>query len=286
MNETGLVLSGGGSRGSYQIGAYKALLDSDIKISAVVGTSIGAINGAYIAQGDFDKACNIWETLDYHRVFSETRGILMDVEPLRQLLNDTLSEKTIRNSPIHYGFTAFNLSKRKMEYRFIEDIPQGQLIDFIMASSNVPFFKRVIIDGNHYLDGGVYDPLPRKMIYDAGYRNIISIMIDINPYGASDHMQCDDLFEIRINHSESLGNFLSVNPALIKQNFDMGYYDTLRALNRCTGAHYYLLPKNYRNHPLARPFYKKDVRKLLLDPTSKSILTNNLSLRRLLVHMT
>ena len=47
----GLVLEGGGARGSYQIGVYKALLEMNIPIKAVTGTSVGALNGALIAQG-------------------------------------------------------------------------------------------------------------------------------------------------------------------------------------------------------------------------------------------
>ena len=119
MNKPGLVLSGGGSRGSYQIGAYRALRDNGIEICAVVGTSIGAINGAYIAQGDLDLACDVWEHIDYRTVFAETRGLLMDVEPLRALLKETIDEDAVRRSPIRYGLTTYNLSDMKMEYLFI-----------------------------------------------------------------------------------------------------------------------------------------------------------------------
>jgi len=51
-----LVLSGGGARGAYQIGVWKALRELNIDIVAVYGTSVGAINGALIAYGDYDFA--------------------------------------------------------------------------------------------------------------------------------------------------------------------------------------------------------------------------------------
>jgi predicted acylesterase/phospholipase RssA len=52
----GLVLEGGGARGSYHIGAYKGILEEGIKIDGITGTSIGSLNGAMIVQGDFDIA--------------------------------------------------------------------------------------------------------------------------------------------------------------------------------------------------------------------------------------
>ncbi|HMM69555.1 MAG TPA: patatin-like phospholipase family protein, partial [Gudongella oleilytica] len=50
----GLVLEGGGAKGSYHVGVYKALLEEGIPIGGVAGTSIGALNGAMIVQGDFE----------------------------------------------------------------------------------------------------------------------------------------------------------------------------------------------------------------------------------------
>ena len=61
MRPYGLILAGGGAKGAYQIGAWKALIELGIQIEAIAGTSIGAINGAFIAQGDFDKALTVWE---------------------------------------------------------------------------------------------------------------------------------------------------------------------------------------------------------------------------------
>ena len=54
----GLILEGGGSRGSYQVGAYKALIEIGIDIQGVAGTSIGAINGAFIVQSDYENYTN------------------------------------------------------------------------------------------------------------------------------------------------------------------------------------------------------------------------------------
>ena len=62
----GLVLEGGGTKGAYQIGAYKALRDLGIEFQGVAGTSIGALNGAYIIQNDIEIMEDIWLTYDYY----------------------------------------------------------------------------------------------------------------------------------------------------------------------------------------------------------------------------
>ena len=62
----GLVLEGGGTKGAYQIGAYKALRDLGIEFQGVTGTSIGALNGAYIIQNDIEVMEDIWLTYDYY----------------------------------------------------------------------------------------------------------------------------------------------------------------------------------------------------------------------------
>ncbi|MFR4798878.1 MAG: patatin-like phospholipase family protein, partial [Lentihominibacter sp.] len=64
MKKTALVLSGGGSRGAYEIGVWKALKTLGIQIDMVMGTSVGAINGAMIVQDDLNLAENLWLQLE------------------------------------------------------------------------------------------------------------------------------------------------------------------------------------------------------------------------------
>ncbi len=66
--EYGLVLDGGGARGAYQIGAWKALVEAGVKFNAVAGTSVGALNGALICMGDIEKAEGIWREMTFSTV--------------------------------------------------------------------------------------------------------------------------------------------------------------------------------------------------------------------------
>ena len=79
-----LALEGGGAKGAYQIGAWKALREAGVKIDAVAGTSVGALNGSLIVMGDLEKAENIWENIRYSQV--------MDVD------DETMSRREARRA--------------------------------------------------------------------------------------------------------------------------------------------------------------------------------------------
>ncbi len=66
--EYGIVLEGGGARGAYQIGVWKALREAGMKIKGVAGTSVGALNGALICMDDLEKAEEIWGNMTYSTV--------------------------------------------------------------------------------------------------------------------------------------------------------------------------------------------------------------------------
>ena len=69
MEKYGVVLAGGGAKGVYQIGAWRALRELDIPIGRVVGTSVGAMNGALMALDDYDGAVGIWKSMSIERGF-------------------------------------------------------------------------------------------------------------------------------------------------------------------------------------------------------------------------
>lgn len=76
----GLALSAGGARGAYQMGCWRAFLDRGLSFDALSGSSIGALNGALIAQGDWRAAYDLWME------FTDTPIIRPEYERLRKLL--------------------------------------------------------------------------------------------------------------------------------------------------------------------------------------------------------
>ena len=69
MKKNAFVLSGGGSRGAYELGVWQALRELGIPIHIAAGTSVGALNGAMVAQDDFEGAVRLWNELETHMVF-------------------------------------------------------------------------------------------------------------------------------------------------------------------------------------------------------------------------
>lgn len=63
-----------------------------------------------------------------------------------------------------FGLVTVCLSDKEAKQVFIDEIPKGELIDYLMATSSLPVFKRAKIDNKSYLDGGVYDNCPVEML--------------------------------------------------------------------------------------------------------------------------
>lgn len=266
----GIVLGGGGAKGAYEIGVWKALREMGISIGAVVGTSVGALNGAMIVQNDFDLASNMWNDLTMSRIINMGQAedlvgknnlsvtsimrtiknsILsggMDVTPLKELLNKIIDEKKIRESEIDFGIVTFSLSDFKPVNLFKKDIPEGQLVDYLLASSCFPTFKPHIIDNKRYLDGGLYDNIPVSLLL--GRINNI-IMVDVSGPGRIRRVDTKDHEIICIKNSEYLGRTLQFDGENSKSNIDYGYYDTLRAFGEIKGKKYYISEK--RQQPTA-----------------------------------
>jgi len=267
MDHYSLVLSGGGMKGAFEIGVWKALREQKIKIPCVIGSSIGAINAALIAQNEFDTAVEFWWKLTINEVlklnnqmaehyvnewseysFSFFKNAFtailfrggLDISPLRQSLQHLINEDKIRQSPTKLGLVTLELKTLKPIQLMIEDIPKGQLIDYLLASAALPVFCRQEIGGKTYLDGGFCDVLPVNFMLDAGYKKII--VVEIPAPGLKKRLKSHDADLLYIKNSEYLGLVLEFDQSRIHHNIQLGYYDSLRALNVTIGKIYYLLP--------------------------------------------
>lgn len=81
MKKIGLVLAGGGGKGAYHIGVWKALRETglDRYVSAISGTSVGGLNAALFLQGDYEKAVNIWENISAEKILTPKHGFGKDI---------------------------------------------------------------------------------------------------------------------------------------------------------------------------------------------------------------
>ncbi|MDF2673740.1 MAG: patatin-like phospholipase family protein [Clostridiales bacterium] len=311
MNGYGVVLGGGGAKGGYEIGVWKALRSLNIPIEAVTGTSVGALNGAIIVQDDFETAYKLWTSLSIESVISVEREIAaveenkkkykslletiknsflsggMDVTPLKKMLLDIVDEDKIRNSNMDFGIVTFSLTDFKPVRIFKEDIPKGQMVDYLLASSCFPAFKRYEIDDKKFIDGGVYDNIPISLMMEKGIKNII--VVDVSGPGISRKVDTKDTNIIYIKNSEDLGGVLDFNSERSKNNIELGYLDTLKAFKKLRGYKYYLTPdedfENTRSNiigGLGIDDFKKMYKFLGMDWSGKSSTGNKLIIDKIM----
>ena len=168
---TAFVLGGGGVLGAAEVGMLQALLEHGVRPDLVVGTSVGAVNGALVAAdptpGAVDRLRGVWEELASRRVFAgsvlgrvgtlvRTRTHLHPREPLRDLLEAFLPVRTFAGLRVPFQCVAASI-ERAAEHWFTD----GDLVDAVLASCAVPgLLPPVEVDGEHYLDGGLVHSIP------------------------------------------------------------------------------------------------------------------------------
>ncbi|MBM7561311.1 patatin-like phospholipase family protein [Fusibacter tunisiensis] len=270
----GLALEGGGARGSFQVGAIKALKELGIEFDAITGTSVGAINGALIVMDDLERMQAIWEgaemadmvngdseviqeivSFEFKSDIQKLREVILntfkqggfDVTPFRMRLRDSIDESVIRNSKVDYGLVTLSLTDLKPIEIFIKDIPEGKLHDYILASSNYPAFKDEKFDNKKMIDGAFFDNLPVNMLIERGCDEVIAVRL--NSLGRIRKPPKDTKAKIiMIEPSEDLGRTLDVDPKRAKHNMKLGYFDTMRVMKELKGNRYYIedLPEEQR----------------------------------------
>lgn len=250
-----IVLSGGGSKGSYQIGVWKALKKLHIKYDIVTGTSVGALNGALMTQNSYFKAVKLWKHINLKTLFGddaiESENDLevlkmykdnffknggMNPKNLEQLIDKSINKKKFFSSKINYALITFDLSNKKPLKLEKKDIEQNKLTDYLMASASCyPAFKQKEIDNKKYIDGGIYDNLPINLAIDLGADEIICV--DLKAPGIK-QIPKEKVPTIKITPNNRLTNFLNFNEKGAKRNIKFGYNDTMKVFNKYEGKKY------------------------------------------------
>jgi len=247
-----LVLSGGGSKGSYQLGVWKALKKLNIKIDIVTGTSVGALNGALITQKSYKKAKKIWNNLNMKVLFGEDidnkKDIIkmygkqiknggMDITKLEKMISDTLNKRKFYKSKINYGLVTVNLTNLEAEELEKKDIEKDKLDDYLIASASCyPAFKQKDIEGMKYIDGGYYDNVPINLAIKMGATEIICV--DLRAPGLKKDRKNKNIPIITITPNNKLSNFLDFSNSVVKRNISYGYNDTMKVFNKLEGRKY------------------------------------------------
>ena len=248
-----LVLAGGGARGSYQVGVWRALTELGWRPQIITGTSVGSLNGAMFALDLYETARDMWLTIrsqdvmelpEEHANLSELHAFLrdavraggMDVTPLEEIVERVLDEDKLRASPIRFGLVTVEQKGLKARELPLEEIPQGKVKDYLLASAACfPALRARQIDGVKFLDGGYSDNMPTGLAKTMGADELVCV--DLEGVGIT-RPNRTGLPTTLIKSYWELGDILHFDPDTAQRNIELGYYDTLRAFDRLRGCAY------------------------------------------------
>lgn len=256
-----IALEGGGARGAYEIGVWRAFTETGIKFNAVSGTSVGALNGAMFAMGDVKTATSVWEDMEITKVIAPPEGNVedlkkavsgkltfkefkemapefrevirnkgFDVSPLREWLREVVKPDVIRAGGVRLFATTIDITDMKPVVAEVSALDDEGMYNMLMASAYHPTFRQEKLGGKNYADGGFIDSLPVYPLVDAGYKNIIAIHLPtIGPdrwYHAS-----KDTSIFHIVTAENLGGLLNFDREQSVRDMKIGYMDGMRSLH-------------------------------------------------------
>jgi NTE family protein len=178
--KTGLVLSGGGTRGFAHLGVMAALRELGIEPGIISGVSAGAIVGAFMAAGRSpEEVLEIFKKgwfFQYTKIQLPVDGLLK-LDGVKEIIDKEIPVKRIEELPIPLIICVSNLNKGLVEYR-----DKGPLSETVLASSSIPvLFSPVKLDRDLFVDGGLLNNIPYEPIVNDCEQLIVSNISPINP---------------------------------------------------------------------------------------------------------
>src|SRR5574344_2161719 len=256
-----LVLCGGGSLGSYEVGVWKYLREKGIAFDIVTGTSIGSINGAMVASDDFEKAEMLWKSIAadkvmvnginfYKRLFSDpnmnkrliafartyVKNGGADITPLTNLVKASIDPHKVKTSPITLGVVTTAYPSLKEVDVVCNDLPENKILDYLHASSACyPIFPIYKIDKHRYVDGGYNNNLPIDFAIRLGATEIVAVLLHAVPK-VPQHKEMMDLpFVTTVRPSRDTGSIMDFDGKVENDNMILGYNDAKKTFGDAWG---------------------------------------------------
>ena len=185
----GFVLSGGANLGSIHVGMLQALLEEGVKPDLIVGTSIGAVNAAYLAADpsleQVEGLRRLWCDVRAREIFPlsprhnfralRREGAFFSNRYWRTFLEARLPYRSLEETAVPLRITATDFEDGRSVV-----FDSGSVIDAVMASTALPgIFPPYAIDGQCYLDGAISDQLPLRAALDAGADTIYVMAVSV-----------------------------------------------------------------------------------------------------------
>lgn len=265
-----IALEGGGAKGGYEIGVWRALDEAGVKYNAVSGTSVGALNGALMAMRDLPRAEAAWNDMrlskvieldeeqeenlsrafsgdiepgDARRLIPEAWEIIknrgLDVAPLRAWVREVVDAGRVKRSDVQLFIATVSLTDRRALELCVNDLPEDEICDMLLASAYHPTFRLEKLGGKFYTDGGFVDTLPLHALVTHGYKDIIAVHIP----GIGHERRFRIPGDVSITYIApefDLGGVLNFDAQQSRRDMAIGYLDAKRVLYGLAGRQYYI----------------------------------------------
>ncbi|MEA3392142.1 MAG: patatin-like phospholipase family protein [Candidatus Marinimicrobia bacterium] len=177
--DVALVLSSGGAKGFAHVGVINALKRNGFNIHSVAGTSMGSLVGGLYATGELDNFVDFMETMDLREMMKliditvRSKGLIKGDKVIAKL-KELIPDRNIEDLKLPYCAVATDIVSGEEKV-----FTNGKLYDAIRASISIPtVFTPHIIDGHHYVDGGVVNPIPVNRVKRK--RRDIVVAVNVN----------------------------------------------------------------------------------------------------------
>ena len=190
MENSGLILEGGGLRGVFSSVILDYMMENDIVFPYVIGVSMGALNGASYVSKQMGRSLRVPMTfmgdsryLSLKNLIREGSYFGMDFI-FNKIVNelDPFDFDSFENSNQKFIAVAANCNNGVAEYFDKDCMDRNKMLQALMASSSLPYISKMIkIDNNLYLDGGIIDSIPIEKAFSDNIRKPVVILT--RPFG-------------------------------------------------------------------------------------------------------
>ncbi len=271
QKQVGLVFSGGGAKGSYQVGVWKALREFGIEtmVSHVSGTSVGALNAVLFSMGALEQAMHIWDTISVEDILTIDRNTIrtwiekihsshtkrealvrsarrffgnnrsdgvFSRDRLESILDSEIDYSHIQNSAITTYATCFEKSSLSTKFSKLNGQSEETIRSILLASSAIPvLFESHRVEQQEYFDGGLSDNIPIQPLYDEGVRTFIIVNLSRSKVVETEAFPGSRFFEIA--PQDDMGNLftgtLNFTKRVLEESMAQGYADASQVLCNC-----------------------------------------------------
>lgn len=261
-----LVLAGGGSLGSYQVGAIEALEELGYKFDIVTGTSIGAINGCYVCSHETHKLRNLWESISIDNVMKDGVNLSVrqamnqtpqsftkdfrkwarvylqggrpgaDITPLKEFIKSHLDVDACLNSDVKFGIVTSLFPSQKLVDIDMKKVSKDDFQKYIHCSSACfPVFPVETVHNVKYIDGFYNDNLPIRLAFNYGADEVIAIDMRLFQLKPQNEFYLKLPNVTYIAPYVSFGSMMDFSQEPIRKNIRLGYLDVMKHFGKYKG---------------------------------------------------